>query len=294
MKTLLATALLLLASTAHACVNEVGTDRSGRRFASSWYLGETLTEPMRERYSREEALKRATETIAAARKQPSFASLTNLGVLLIYQGQYPLAIRHFLSVERRYPGHHETAANLGTALELAGQDRVALRWIRLGIQRNADEHLRTEWLHARILQAKIAAAREPDYLKRHSIAGVRFEAKPVPALPTVMPTGNDGRPVKPWELDLSLSYQLRERTQFVPAPDPVVANLLSDWATLNLAGGPLENADALYDLAVDYGAPRDALMRERQVYIRKTIARAPERKDVWGDYSCAICQPREQ
>lgn len=43
MKTLLATALLLLASTAHACVNEVGTDRSGRRFASSWYLGETLT-----------------------------------------------------------------------------------------------------------------------------------------------------------------------------------------------------------------------------------------------------------
>lgn len=294
MKILLATALLLLASTAHACINEVGTDRTGRRFASDWELGEDLTVSMRKRYGRENALKRAPETIAAARKQPSFASLTNLGVLLIYQGQYPLAIRHFLSVERRYPGRHETAANLGTALELAGKDRVALRWIRLGIQRNADEHLRTEWLHARILAAKIAATREPDYFKRHSIAGLRFDAKPVPALPAAMPAGNDGRPVKPWELDLALSYQLRERTQFVPAPDAVVANLLSDWATLNLAGGPLENADALYDLAVDYGAPRDALMRERQAYIRKTIARAPERKDVWDDYSCVICQPREQ
>ncbi|KRA75924.1 MULTISPECIES: hypothetical protein [unclassified Lysobacter] len=294
MKILLATALLLLASTAHACINEVGTDRSGRRFAPDWYLGEDFTEPMRKRDGREYALKRATETIAAARKQPSFASLTNLGVLLIYQGQYPLAIRHFLSLERRYPGHHETAANLGTALELAGQDHVALRWIRLGIQRNANEHLRTEWLHARILQAKIAAAREPDYLQRHSIAGLRFEAKPAPALPAVMPAGNDGQPVKPWELDRSLSYQLMERTQFVPAPDPVVANLLSDWATLNLAGGPLENADALYELAVDYGAPRDALMRERQAYIRKTIARAQEPEDAAGDYSCAICWPRGQ
>lgn len=291
MKTLLATALLLLASTAHACINEVGTDRSGRKFAQLWYVGETFTDPMRERRSREASLARAAQTIAKARKQSSFESLTNLGVLLIYQGQYPLAIHHFLSIERRYPGHHETAANLGTALELSGQDSVALRWIRLGIRRNSDEHLRTEWLHARILEAKIAAVREPDYLQRHSIAGIRFEAKAAPALPTSMPAGNDGKPVKPWELDLALSYQLRERTQFVPAPDPVVANLLSDWATLNLAGGPLENADALYGLAVDYGAPRDALMRERQAYIRKTIAQAPERKDADSDYSCAICQP---
>ncbi|RDZ25964.1 tetratricopeptide repeat protein [Lysobacter silvisoli] len=289
MKALLATALLLFAAGAHACINEVGTDRNGRRFDSLWYLGEGVTEPMRERSGRRHALERAKTTIAEARKQPSFESLTNLGVLLIYQGQYPLAIRHFLSVERRYPGHHETAANLGTALELAGQDSVALRWIRLGIQRNVDEHLRSEWLHARILEAKIAAARDPAYLQRHSIAGLRFEAKTVPALPTSLPPGNDGQPLKPWMLDRSLSYQLRERTQFVPAPDPVVANLLSDWATLNLAGGPLENAAALYDLAADYGAPRDALMRERQAYIRKTIVLA-KLKDSEG-YACAICEP---
>ncbi|KRA16340.1 hypothetical protein [Lysobacter sp. Root604] len=291
MKVLLATALLLLASSAHACINEVGTDRDGRRFAALWYLGDDMTQSMRERSVREHALERAKRTIAEARKQPSFQSLTNLGVLLIYQGQYPLAIRHFIAVERLYPGHHETAANLGTALELAGQDRVALRWIRLGIQRNADEHLRTEWLHARILEAKIAAAREPGYLNRRSIAGVRFEAKTVPALPTALPAGNDGKPVKPWELETALNYQLHERTQFVPAPDAVVANLLSDWATLNLAGGPLENASALYELAVDYGAPRDALMRERQAYIRRTIARAPDRDGADSDYNCAICPP---
>lgn len=290
MRVLLAAALLALVPTAHACINEVGTDRSGRRFDAMWYLGEGLTDPMRDRSDRKYVLERAPKTIAEARKQPSFESLTNLGVLLIYQGQYPLAIRHFVSLERRYPGHHETAANLGTALELAGQDRVALRWIRLGIQRNVDEHLRSEWLHARILEAKIAAVRDPDYLKRNSIAGIRFDAKPAPALPAVMPAGNDGKPLKPWELEASLSYQLRERTQFVPAPDAVVANLLSDWATLNLAGGPLENAEALYDLAATYGAPRDALMREREAYIRKTIALAKP-KNAGGDYSCGICRP---
>ncbi|SFL19932.1 tetratricopeptide repeat protein [Lysobacter sp. cf310] len=293
MRVLLAAALLALVPTAHACINEVGTDRDGRRFDALWYLGDGLTEPMRERSGRKHALERAPETIAEARKQPSFQSLTNLGVLLIYQGQYPLAIRHFLSLERRYPGHHETAANLGTALELAGQDQVALRWIKLGIQRNVDEHLRSEWLHARILEAKIAAARQPDYLQGRSIAGIRFEANAAPALPTAMPAGNDGKPVKPWQLERSLSYQLRERVQFVPAPDPVVANLMHDWATLNLAGGPLENAAALYDLSVDYGAPRDALMRERLAYIRKTIARSA-RKGGGGDYSCDICAPLGQ
>ena len=62
----------------------------------------------------------------------------------------------FLALERRYPGHHETAANLGTALELAGHDAPALQWIRIGIRRNADEHYGSEWLHVRILEAKIA------------------------------------------------------------------------------------------------------------------------------------------
>jgi tetratricopeptide (TPR) repeat protein len=281
-------ALLLCFNSAMACVNAFGTDHEGRLIHADWEVGKelakSLTEPSAADYWRSNAKK----VIARARTQPDLESLTNLGVLLIYQGQYAQAIRLFLTIERRWPGHNETAANLGTALELAGHDAPALKWIRIGIQRNADEHYGTEWLHARILEAKLAAAKDPTYFDRHSITGLVFEKVLVPVVPHELPAGNNGKPVKPWELNLALAFQLQERTGFVKPRDPVVANLLHDWATLNLAGGPIESADVLYDLAVTYGAKRDALMRNRQAYIRRVIAQAGDSK-AEADAPCAIC-----
>ena len=286
-KWVLGSALLFCVNVAGACINSVGTDHQGQRFYPNWYVGKELREglarPKADRYW----LSDASAIVSRARSKPDFKNLTDLGIVLIYQGQYAQAIRLFLTIERRYPGHHETAATLGTALELAGHDAPALQWIRIGIRRNAKEHYGSEWLHARILEAKIASERDPTYLKHHSVAGIGFDNTLIPSLPARMPAGNDGRPVKPWALDNSLSYQLHERTGFVGPPDPIVANLLHDWATLNLAGGPIESADALYELAVEYGAPRDALMRNRQAYIRRVLAQAGDKDP--ENVPCAIC-----
>lgn len=280
--------LLVLMPAANACLNAVGTDVTGRRFSPMLYVGKELTEPFLER-SRGPNSYWLQQALKDVRKEPSFKNLTNIGVLLIYQGQYTLAIEHFLKIEKIFPGHHETAANLGTALELAGYDASALRWIRLGMKRNPDEHYRSEWLHARILEAKIALAKDPGYLQGRSVVGITFAPTMVPPLPSQMPAGNNGKPVEPWELNLSLHYQLYERTQFVKPRDPIVANLMRDWATLNLAGGPIESADALYDAAIIYGAERDVLMNARQGHIRQVLAKA--RKGKPEDYSCSICQP---
>lgn len=289
LRLLAALALLSLAPAAPACINTVGTDYTGRKFYPNWYIGEELTSGMRPRkLERDDYWVR--HTIEKALKSPGFETLNDLGVVLIRQGKYPRAIEHFLTVERLFPGHAQTAANLGTVLELSGHDRVALRWIRIGMKRDPDEHYRTEWLHARILEAKIAMAADPNHLQGRSIAGVGFSNDVVPPLPTKLPAGNDGRPVVPWQLDRALSYQLSERTTFVAAPDPVVANLLMDWATLNLAGGPVENAAALYDLAVRYGAPRDALMDRRQAHVREVLAKA-NKEPKPADIACGICEP---
>lgn len=285
-----ATSLLMLMPAANACINAVGTDFSGRRFEPMFYVGKDLTKPFLEQSTVASAY-RVQETLKEVREQPNFKNLTNIGVVLIYQSQYTLAIEHFLKIEKIFPGHHETAANLGTALELAGYDASALRWIRLGMKRNPDEHYRSEWLHARILEAKIALAKDPGYLQGRSVVGITFAPTMVPPLPSKMPAGNNGKPVEPWELNLSLHYQLHERTQFVKPRDPIVANLMNDWATLNLAGGPIESADALYDLAVIYGAERDALMNARQTHIRRVLAKAGKGEP--RDDKCGICQPRE-
>ena len=282
---------LLVSPSVLACINTPNTDNAGHRFFPNEFSGEALVEimmtPRAEQYWRGSNKK----VIAAARDRPDFKNLTELGIVLIYQGKHADAIRLFLEIETLHPGRHETAANLGTALELMGRDSLALRWIRLGIRRDVREHEGTEWLHARILETKIALKNDPRYLDGRSIAGVRFESVLVPPLPTGYPSGNDGRPVKPYELEKALSYQLNERLPFVKPKDPVVANLLSDWATLNLAGGPIENAQALYRLAERYGAQRTPLITGRLRHIRQTLAAAARHDSTTDLGRCPICPP---
>ena len=280
--------LLALAPAAQACINASGTDHTGRKFNPGWYLGEELEQTLN--WGPKYYARSSSDIIHAARARPNYDTLTDLGVLLVYQRQYALAVRHFLMIEQRYPGRYGTAANLGTALELSGHDAPALAWIRIGIQRNRDAHDGTEWLHARILEAKQAMARDPNYLAAHSITGLAFEPVKVPPLPA-MPRGNDGRVLAPWQVNEALNYQLRERLQFVPPKDAVVANLMQDWATLNLAGGPIENADLQYDLAIRYGATRTPLMQERKAFIRQTLARVGTEYVDKDDYFCDVCRP---
>ncbi|MGN6153394.1 MAG: hypothetical protein ACTHOH_15530 [Lysobacteraceae bacterium] len=275
-----------------ACINTVATDRTGQQFFQHWYTGDELVESLTWRTTRagrsvlDDESRRLAKDVKAT---PDFAHRNDLAVNLIRQGETTAAMRLLVANERDFPGRPETAANLGTALELAGFDAIALRWIRIGIQRNADEHEGTEWLHARILEAKVAARRDPGYFATHSVAGVRFEDMVLPPLPTAYPPGNDGRPVSSFGLNQALSYQLHERLQFVRSSDPVVANLLLDWATLNLAGGAIEDAKALYGLAVRYGARSTPLMQARLARIDAILA-GPKR-DAVGP--CTICAPSE-
>ncbi len=283
-------AALLWAPLASACINSPATDNQGRSFSPMEYTGETLVEEItRPRHARD-WLPPKDKIIAEARREPTFDHLTELGVLLIHQGKYVDAARLFVAMERIFPGRYQTAANLGTALELMGSDRLALRWIRIGMRRNPDSHWRTEWLHARILEAKIALAADPKALEGRSVAGVVFDPVTVPPLPTAYPPGNDGKPVKPHELHQALYYQLNERLQFVKPKDAVVASLLEDWATLNLAGGPVENAAALYPLAWRYGAPRTALSVARVQEATRVMAKRGKRASRDTGY-CTICPP---
>lgn len=283
-------AALLWAPLASACINTPATDNQGRSFSPMEYTGDELVKWITAARHVPGGMPHNDKIIAEARREPSFDHLTELGVLLIHQGKYVDAVRLFVAMERIFPGRYQTAANLGTALELMGSDRLALRWIRIGMRRNPDSHRRTEWLHARILEAKIALAADPNALEGRSVAGVTFEATTVPALPTAYPPGNDGKPVKPHELDQALYYQLNERLQFVKPKDPVVASLLEDWATLNLAGGPVENAAALYPLAWRYGAPKTTLSMDRAREASRAMAKRG--KGATRDIGyCTICPP---
>ncbi len=167
-------------------------------------------------------------------------------VALIRLGRYAEAIDTLVALEAARPGVYETAANLGTAYELAGKLEEAALWIARGIDRNPRSHDGTEWLHAAILHAKLKLRDDPAWLKAHS----------------VIDRAHVG-PREPAEIVQAIDYQLAERLQFVSAPDAVVCDLFYQ-AALHVTGeGADERRAHYFRESLRFGDWRKAAIRGR-------------------------------
>ncbi len=191
-----------------------------------------------------------------------YKAANNYAVKRIQKGDYAKAIVVLEAIEKQYPGHFHTAANLGTAYELIGNNQLALQWIKQSVVRSPHDPQSAEWLHVAILQAKLALANQPDWLNSHYVTGVDF--------------GNGAEPVKPRdplqdfqgkartldELDRALSRVLKERMKLVNQRDPVMGDLLltqADLASLTHTDDP----EGGYRSALTYGANKQALINKR-------------------------------
>jgi hypothetical protein len=198
---------------------------------------------------------------------------SDYGALLVYHGRIEEAIAFLEATEQAHPGDYAVAANLGTAYELAGRDRDALRWIREGIKRNPESHQGTEWLHVKILETKLALASDPAWLEKHTVLGLDFGDGDIPQIPVEWPEGQDLK-----STEKALTYQLRERIAFVRPPDPIVASLLADLGSLTAITTIVEDALPVFDLALTY-QPVDAdAVRKR----RAALARLIEDRHFWN------------
>lgn len=192
--------------------------------------------------------------------KPGFALRTSHGVALAHLGQPEKALAIFQSLEKETPGRYANAANLGTTYELLGNNELALHWIREGLRLNPKSHQGTEWLHVKILEAKLAQARDPQWLETHGVLGWNWGNR----WWAVHPGNLD--PIEKKKLILALHHQLHERLQFVRPPDPVVGDLLFDLASLAaLDAGPLHARD-LYRYSLDFHPPRLHLDRGKSAY----------------------------
>ena len=81
----------------------------------------------------------------------------------------------------------------GSSVQHIGDNEQALHWISEGIRLNKDSHWGTEWLHVKILEAKIAAAKDPEWIKTHSVLELDFGKGEVPVMPATLPNGLDAR-----------------------------------------------------------------------------------------------------
>ena len=258
--------LCVSCSAAYSCANTVGfgTTLRGRLTSDSgrfptYHLKHAINTALQNQGEvMEERLRSAT----------SFEDRSDYCVALMFVGRAKEAVERLEKLENEKPNEYFIAANLGTAYELSGNNEKALEWIKEGIRRYSDSHEGTEWLHVKILEAKIAQQKDPDYFKKHSVLNLD-------------PLSINGEillgdiKITPKDLKTALQYQLHERLQFVKPPDASVASLLVDYAAVEAATKTLESAKSILNLALEYGYPPDKVTPLIATYDRRiAFARA--------------------
>lgn len=234
---------------AFACLNPAGSESVGtmiqiEKVSSTDFLKNLVTH--------EDSLY-WEQTLKELKLEQKWPSWQNIAVAMIHLGQIKEAIQILEKIEKEEPGIYYTAANLGTAYELNGDNQKALKWIREGVIRNKDSHYATEWLHVKILEAKIALEKDPDWLQKHSVLGVDFELDNVSGQ-QVAAVDHLGQQRNLSQIESALVYQLHERLEFIKPKEAVVADLLFDLSRVFSLTRTQEHSDAVRDFALTYGS----------------------------------------
>ena len=193
--------------------------------------------------------------------------LNDYGVMLIYAHQYEKAIQVFKEIEKTHHLLAKTAANLGTAYELNGEIEKAQYWIAQGIKRNPHIHDNSEWIHLKILDAKLAQKQNPDWINKHDVLGLDFGLSAAPKAKV------EALFIQNQNLNLETilehsKVQMDQRLRFVHN-DPITAQILFNMANIEavLFSGDEDTIWSLYQRANSTGFQNKALIEQRMNYI---------------------------
>lgn len=168
--------------------------------------------------------------------------LSDKGLVLIIVKRYDEAIKLYLAIEKMKPNRYATASNLGTAYELTGQNRLALEWIKKAVKINPNSHSKSEWIHVRILEAKMQGLSSVNAL---SLINADFGKEDLPA------TALSKQKLS--ELSDAIYYQLNERISFIKPKDAIIAQLLFEYGNTRVLLGDNATASKCYIEAKEYG-----------------------------------------
>jgi tetratricopeptide (TPR) repeat protein len=152
------------------------------------------------------------------------------------------------------PDEYNVVANLGTGYELTGQNEKALEFIRKAVALNPASHFGSEWIHIRILEQKVKE--KPDYTKIINLGADKNFTK-------WLNGESYNKEITPDSLMAQIAYQLHERISFIPEPDPIVGQLILDFADLVTVARSISEAKPFYRYAVTYDTSLVAKEKER-------------------------------
>ncbi len=179
--------------------------------------------------------------------------LSDKGYVLIISGKYQEALKLYLEIEKIKPNRYSTASNLGTLYELMGENQKAYEWIKKSIQLNPESHKGSEWLHLKILEAKIKNLKE---VSGEFLINTTFGLERIPKTKLSK--------AQLEELYKALYYQLNERITFIKPKDQVISVLLFELGNIAIINKDYLSASQIYELSKKYGF-QDELINKRTI-----------------------------
>ena len=255
--------LFVLALPAFACLWRTETNLDGRPVDINDFDPQTYLATMR----REEGAEYWERQLSSLGTTDTLEKRNDKAVALAHLGRCPEALTILQAMEKEAAGRYETAANLGTVHELLGHDEDGLRWIKEAMKRNSESHFGTEWVHVRILEAKLALRKDPGWLGSHTVLGYDFGSGASPALPAELRNEEEQKRVQ-----RAIEYQLGERLPLVPVPDPVVADLLVTLGNLRSLSTSVERGQILLRFSLKYGPVQADLVKRRLVRFSEILS----------------------
>ena len=265
---------------AKACMNEYRTLLSGEVIYKRYKHGYIKLKDV----DKSSLQKKADALLAAYKRTDSIKYYSDYANALVYLGSYQKAKSIYIEIEKNHPNLYRTASNLGTVYELLGENKLALQWIKEGIQRNAASHHYSEWIHVKILEHKLSGVGNTD----HSILQLDF--------------GQDDKPSNPSQYDLKklekqIRLQLKERLFFIKPPNAIMGNIYFDLGNVLAQTTDMQSALESYQEAERFGF-NSKLMQRRVAVFKQQIHHASQRNslmkfsDTYGNWIwgfIAIC-----
>ncbi len=197
-----------------------------------------------------------------------YKGMSDYAVVELKEGNLSKAVSILEGLYRKYPTEYNIVANLGTVYELAGDPVRALALLEEAVRLRPASHYGSEWIHLNILRQKTAS--RPD-LTRITCLNIGNFATWVTDKKYVFPVSADS-------LKIQLAYQLHERISFIAPPDPVIGQLVLDFADIVAKKDSLEAAIPFYDYAVTYDPQlrtvtegRKAVIKEERKIVKDTF-----------------------
>jgi tetratricopeptide (TPR) repeat protein len=239
MKLCLSSLLLLLFQSLFACLNGDSYVLKNHRYL---YMDHESNIPQRHTFFTSEFDDHIRELDSLYQVKKDLDFLSDKGLILILQKKYQEAIHLYLEIEKIQPNRYSTASNIGTAYELMGDNKNALKWIKKSVEINPESHFSSEWIHVAILEAKMNGNA---WINSDSLIKTNFgtEVKPISNFSAEELTA----------LSQALYYQLKERMSFIDPKDPIVAQLLFELGNIYYLKGQASDALGTYHYAKKFG-----------------------------------------